>query len=164
MINSHTPDLTIALVTDTMGLGIGGAGFALGAALIGSAYEKLSNASTLDGLSLVPRFNAGEILFARKQDVICHEIQLKEGLLSPTSYRVAIAGNFSHVRHEEIDLALYIIEPEILKPLRRAGWEIRSTGKKYTKFFLAGQALAPRYLDSGHHQQILSRAHLGKGH
>lgn len=145
------------IATEVVGLGIAGGGLALGVAVAAEAYEKLfSNASKLDECSLAICFNSGHMVFARRQDVICHEIQMKEGMFSPTTYRVAVTGIFSHVRHEKIDFAFYFIGNEAIKALEGSGWEIRKASKKYTDISSAGQALAPRYLDSvQHHEQLV---------
>jgi hypothetical protein len=98
-----------------MGLGLAGGALALSAALVGEGYEKLfGNSNKLDAHSLAICFESGGMMFAKRSDIICHEIQVKEGLLSPTTYRVVVAGIFSHVRRNRIDLAFYFDGNDLL--------------------------------------------------
>lgn len=155
---SATYKLAEKLSINTMGLGLAGGALALGAALVGEGYEKLlSNSNKLDAHSLAICFESGSVMFAKRSDVICHEIQVKEGLLSPTTYRVGVAGIFSHVRHNSIDLAFYFDGNDLLKALDGAGWSIRRSNKKFASISLASQALAPKYLDSVQHHEKLAK-------
>lgn len=155
---SATSKLAEKLSINTMGLGLAGGAFALSAALVGEGYEKLfGNSNKLDAHSLAICFESGGMMFAKRNDIICHEIQVKEGLLSPTTYRVVVAGVFSHVRRNRIDLAFYFDGNELLKALDGAGWSIRRTNKKFTSISLASQALAPKYLDFVQHHEKLAK-------
>jgi hypothetical protein len=140
------------------GSGLVGGVFGLGVALAGEGYEKMfGNSNKLDGHSLATCFESGNMMFAKRSDTVCHAIQVKEGLLSPTTYHVAVAGIFHHVRHDNIDLAFYFEGNELIKALEGAGWNIRRSGTKFTSISLASQSLAPKYLDSVQHHEKLAK-------
>jgi hypothetical protein len=155
---SATHKLAEDISINTMGLGLAGGALALGTAFVGEGYEKMfGNSNKLDDRSLATCFESGNMMFAKRKDIVCHAIQIKEGLLSPTTYRIAVAGMFFHVRHDSIDLAFYFEGNELIKVLEEAGWNISRSNTKFTSISLASQALAPKYLDSVQHHEKLAK-------
>jgi len=155
---SATYKLAEKLSINTMGLGLAGGALALSAALVGEGYEKLfGNSNNFDAHSLAICFESGGMMFAKRNDVICHEVQVKEGLFIPTTCRIIVAGIFSHVRRNRIDLAFNFDGNELLKALDGAGWSIRRSNIKFASISLASQALAPKYLDSVQHHEKLAK-------
>lgn len=146
------------IAVNTMGLGLAGGAFALSTAFLGHGYQKiLGHEKELSRTALVAYFESGHMMFARRCDVIGHELLVKEGFLSPTQYHLAIAANFCHVRHKCIDMAFYLWEGGALKSLEAAGLNIGRTGTQFSCTSSASKSLAPKYLDSVQHHAILAR-------
>jgi len=149
--------------------GIAGGVIGLGVALVGTSYEKIfgdsktyekifGNSNKLDGHLLAACFKYGNMMFAKRIDTVCHEIKIKEDILSFTLYNIAVTGIFHHVRHNNIDLAFYFSDKnELIKALEGAGWDIYRSGTKFTSISLAGESLAPKYLNSVQHHEKLAK-------